>query len=134
MTISSYGLQVRKALEEKFKIPEEKIADLKMDVDDVNGELEKCKNYLTEAEKVLSTLEADIASETLKFGVKVVGATAGVAAAITVGGGMLIILLTTYKHSFAKTFHSINRLNIDCENTQHMINTTIDVFYIQEIS
>ena len=65
---------------------------MEMDKDDVNGELEKCKKYLTEAENVLSMLEADIASETLKFGVKVVGATAGVAAVITVGGGMLIIL------------------------------------------
>lgn len=92
MTISLYGLQIRKAKKEKFKIPEEEIADLKMDVDDVNGELEKCKNYLTEAEKVLSTLEADMASETWKFGVKVVGAAAGVAAVITIGGGMLIIL------------------------------------------
>ena len=65
---------------------------MEMDKDDVNGELEKCKKYLTEAENVLSMLEADIASETLKFGVKVVGAAAGVAAVITVGGGMLIIL------------------------------------------
>ena len=65
---------------------------MEMDKDDVNGELEKCKKYLTEAENVLSMLEADIASETLKFGVKVVGATVGIAGAITFGGGRLIIL------------------------------------------
>ena len=44
------------------------------------------------AENVLSMLEADIASETLKFGVKVGGATVGIAGAITFGGGRLIIL------------------------------------------
>lgn len=78
--------KVRKARKEKFKIPDEEITDLEMDIEDVNGELEKCKNYLTEAENVLSMLEADIVSETRKFGVKVVGAAAGVAAVAIVGG------------------------------------------------
>ena len=81
MTIGSYGLQVREATKKKFKISDEEIADLKMDIDDVNCELEACKNYLTEAEKVLSMLKDDIESETYwKYRLKVVGAAAGVAA------------------------------------------------------
>lgn len=65
---------------------------MEMDIADVNCEVEACNNYLAEAEKVIGMLESDITSETRKFGIKVVGATAGAAAAITIAGGKLVIL------------------------------------------
>jgi len=63
-----------------------------MDIEDVNCELDQCKNYLKEAEDVLSMLESDIKSEVWKYGIKVVGAAAGISAGITLGGGKIIIL------------------------------------------
>lgn len=65
---------------------------MEMEIADVNCEVEACKNYLAEAEKVIGMLELDITQETAKFGIKVVGATAGAAAAISVAGGKLVIL------------------------------------------
>lgn len=65
---------------------------MEMDIADVNCEVEACNDYLAKAEKVIGMLESDITSETTKFGIKVVGATAGAAAAITFAGGKLVIL------------------------------------------
>ena len=120
--------QVRKAKKKKFEIPDEEIADLETDIDDLKDELETYKDYLDKAEGMLSKLEEDIKSETLKFGVKMVGAASGVAAVVAVGGGKLIILsfwiITINSNNFIDNvniilqyvqniicFHSINGIN-----------------------
>ncbi|XP_078368294.1 uncharacterized protein LOC144652150 isoform X2 [Oculina patagonica] len=81
--------KVRKAVKNNFKIPDEEIADLEMDVTDVTCELEKCKRYLDEAEKAINQLESDITKEVAKFGIKIVAGVTGVASAVAVGGGIL---------------------------------------------
>lgn len=63
-----------------------------MEIEDVSCKLDECKNYLKEAEDVLSMLESDIKSEVLKYGITLVGAAAGISAMITLGGGKIIIL------------------------------------------
>lgn len=85
-------LQVRKARRHQFKIPDEELEDLKMDMEDVNCELDQCKNYLNEAENVLSMLKSDINSECMKFGIIFAGVVSAAAGTIAIGGGKLIIL------------------------------------------
>lgn len=84
---------MRGVIKKKFKIFDDEIVDLKMDIDDVNCELEVCKNYLIEVEKVFSMLKDDIELEMYwKYCVKVIGVVVGVVVVIIVGGGKLIIL------------------------------------------
>lgn len=63
-----------------------------MDIEDVNCELDECKNFLKEAEDVLSMLESDINSKVWKYRIKVVGTVAAITAGATVGAGKIIIL------------------------------------------
>jgi len=78
--------KVKEAKINKFEIPDKEIAALKTDKEDIENELQTYKKYLDSAEEMLSKLKEDITSETWKFGAKVVGASAGVAAVVAVGG------------------------------------------------
>lgn len=94
-------LQVRQAYRKKFKIPDEEIADLEMDVSDVNFELEACKKYLEEAERVIDMLKSDANQEVARHGIKLVAGAAGATAATIVIGaaGTQIILYNICKQS-----------------------------------
>jgi len=85
-TLSELLPKVKEAKINKFEIPDKEIAALETDKEDIENELQTCKKYLDSAEEMLSKLKEDITSETWKFGVKVVGASAGVAAVVAVGG------------------------------------------------
>jgi len=129
-------LQVKEAKINKFEIPDKEIAALEMDKEDIENELQTCKKYLDSAEEMLSKLKEDITSETWKFGVKVVGASAGVAAVVAVGGGKLIILSFWFTSFYSNNFiddvnirlqyvqkifiRSTELINTDWENNQRM--------------
>ena len=59
-----------------------------MDAEDIERELEKCENYLKDANKTINLLESDISDEKTRFNIRIVQKVAGVAGGILIGGGM----------------------------------------------
>lgn len=62
-----------------------------MDATDLNCELDACRKYLDEAEKVINMLKLDIDNEVAKYRLKVIARVAGAASVAIVGGGTQII-------------------------------------------
>lgn len=94
--------KIREACRKKFKIPDEDITDLEMDAEDVNCELEACKKYLEEAEKVIVMLESDINEELLRFGITIVAGAAGVASAVLFAGAVSTDLRAVAQQAYAR--------------------------------